>query len=45
MGAEASNAGYVIDRVEQHGLVDRHPHPTDRRAKRLKLTPGPGAGC
>ena len=38
MSCEASNAGYVIDRMEGHGLVERHPHPSDRRAKMLTLT-------
>lgn len=44
MGCEASNAGYVIDRMEAQDLVVRKPHPTDRRAKRLTLTPG-GRSC
>lgn len=44
MGCEASNAGYVVDRMADQGLVGRHPHPTDRRAKHLKLTPA-GEGC
>ncbi len=38
MSCEASNAGYVIDRMEKQGLVERHPHPSDRRAKILALT-------
>lgn len=38
MRCEASNAGYVIDRMEKQGLVERHPHPSDRRAKILALT-------
>lgn len=38
MSCEASNAGYVIDRMEGHGLVERHPHPSDRRAKMITLT-------
>ncbi|MFG3706464.1 MarR family winged helix-turn-helix transcriptional regulator [Micromonospora sp. NPDC047670] len=38
MSCEASNAGYVIDRMEKQGLVRRQPHPTDRRAKILTLT-------
>ncbi|MDN5726788.1 MAG: MarR family transcriptional regulator [Propionibacteriales bacterium] len=44
MGCEASNAGYVIDRMEAQDLVVRKPHPTDRRAKRLTLTSG-GKRC
>lgn len=38
MSCEASNAGYVVDRMEKQGLVQRQPHPTDRRAKTLTLT-------
>lgn len=38
MSCEASNAGYVIDRMEKQGLVERQPHPSDRRAKILALT-------
>lgn len=38
MSCEASNAGYVIDRMEKQGLVERRPHPSDRRAKLLSLT-------
>lgn len=38
MSCEASNAGYVVDRMEEQGLVERHPHPSDRRAKLLSLT-------
>lgn len=44
MSCERSNAGYVIDRMEQQGLVRREPHPTDRRAKILCLT-NDGRGC
>jgi MarR family transcriptional regulator for hemolysin len=28
----------LIDRLHQHGLVERRPHPHDRRANRLYLT-------
>lgn len=38
MGCETSNAGYVIDRMEKQHLVQRGPHPSDRRAKILTLT-------
>lgn len=38
MGCETSNAGYVIDRMEKQRLVQRGPHPSDRRAKILTLT-------
>ncbi|MFJ8828353.1 MarR family winged helix-turn-helix transcriptional regulator [Streptomyces sp. NPDC102467] len=38
MGCEPSNATFVIDKLEKQGLVERHAHPTDRRAKHLVLT-------
>ncbi|MEU8323106.1 MarR family transcriptional regulator [Nonomuraea sp. NPDC048881] len=38
MGCEPSNATFVIDRLEQQGVVERRPHPSDRRAKLLVLT-------
>ncbi|RJL35905.1 MarR family winged helix-turn-helix transcriptional regulator [Bailinhaonella thermotolerans] len=41
MSCEASNATFVLDRLEEQGLIERRPHPTDRRAKRIVLT---GAG-
>ncbi|GAA4312612.1 MarR family transcriptional regulator [Streptomyces venetus] len=39
MTCEPSNVTFVIDRLEGQGLVERRPHPTDRRAKQLVLTP------
>lgn len=44
MSCEASNAGYVVDRMEAQGLVERQPHPSDRRAKLLALTDA-GISC
>ncbi|MEU6393691.1 MarR family transcriptional regulator [Streptomyces sp. NPDC046939] len=38
MSCEPSNATFVIDKLEKLGLVERRPHPTDRRAKHLVLT-------
>ncbi|WP_232666466.1 MarR family winged helix-turn-helix transcriptional regulator [Pseudonocardia sp. TRM90224] len=38
MSCEPSNATFVVDKLEALGLIERHPHPTDRRAKRLVLT-------
>ncbi|GAB2587403.1 MarR family transcriptional regulator [Streptomyces capparidis] len=38
MSCEPSNATFVIDKLEKRGLVERRPHPTDRRAKHLVLT-------
>jgi MarR family transcriptional regulator, organic hydroperoxide resistance regulator len=39
MSCEPSNATVVIDKLENRGLIERRPHPTDRRAKQLILTP------
>jgi MarR family transcriptional regulator, organic hydroperoxide resistance regulator len=39
MGCEPSNAIVVIDQLESQHLLERRPHPTDRRAKQLVLTP------
>ncbi|MEV4100175.1 MarR family transcriptional regulator [Nonomuraea sp. NPDC049649] len=39
MGCEPSNATFIADKLEGLGLIERHPHPRDRRAKRLVLTP------
>ncbi|MET8053899.1 MULTISPECIES: MarR family winged helix-turn-helix transcriptional regulator [unclassified Streptosporangium] len=39
---DASTATSMIDRLEKRGLVRRVPHPTDRRAKVIQLTP---EGC
>ncbi|WP_432867320.1 MarR family winged helix-turn-helix transcriptional regulator [Microbispora rosea] len=39
MGCEPSNATFVADRLEDQGYLERHPHPDDRRAKQLVLTP------
>ena len=39
MTCEPSNATFVIDKLEGRGLVERRPHPHDRRAKQLVLTP------
>jgi DNA-binding MarR family transcriptional regulator len=38
MYCEPSNATFVLDRLEEQGIVERHPHPTDRRAKQIVLT-------
>ncbi|WP_033328632.1 MarR family winged helix-turn-helix transcriptional regulator [Streptomyces yerevanensis] len=37
MSCEPSNATFVVDKLEKQGLVERHAHPTDRRAKLLIL--------
>lgn len=38
MVCDPSSVTYVVDRLEDRGLVERRPHPTDRRAKVLHLT-------
>ncbi|MFC8525947.1 MarR family winged helix-turn-helix transcriptional regulator [Nocardia sp. NPDC057227] len=39
MSCEPSNVTFVIDRMEKLDLVERRPHPNDRRAKMLVLRP------
>jgi DNA-binding MarR family transcriptional regulator len=39
MVCEPSNVTFVLDRLEQQGLIERKPHPADRRAKQIVLTP------
>jgi DNA-binding MarR family transcriptional regulator len=36
---DRTTMGGLIDRLEKEGLVRRHPHPEDRRAYRICLTP------
>jgi DNA-binding MarR family transcriptional regulator len=36
---EPITVGRLIDRLEARGLVERRPDPTDRRIRRLHLTP------
>ncbi|MEX0789167.1 MAG: MarR family transcriptional regulator, partial [Actinomycetota bacterium] len=38
MGCDASTATWLIDRLEERGLVERHPSTTDRRVKGVMLT-------
>lgn len=38
MSCEPSNATFVLDRLEEQGLIERRPHPSDRRAKQIVLT-------
>ncbi|MGR6968111.1 MarR family winged helix-turn-helix transcriptional regulator [Streptomyces cynarae] len=40
MSCEPSNATVVIVKLETLRLIERRPHPTDRRAMQLVLTPG-----
>ena len=37
--SDPSNTTWVVDRLEQAGLVERRPSPTDRRVKLVALTP------
>jgi DNA-binding MarR family transcriptional regulator len=37
-GSDASTVTWVVDRLEQNGLVQRQPHPTDRRIRTVVLT-------
>ncbi|HEY1962643.1 MAG TPA: MarR family transcriptional regulator [Rhizomicrobium sp.] len=36
---EPITIGRLVDRLEARGLVERRPHPTDRRVNRLHLLP------
>jgi DNA-binding MarR family transcriptional regulator len=38
MSCEPSNTTFVVDKLEKQSLIERRPHPTDRRAKHLVLT-------
>jgi MarR family transcriptional regulator, organic hydroperoxide resistance regulator len=38
MSCEPSNTTFVVDKLEKRGLVERRPHPVDRRARHLVLT-------
>lgn len=38
MSCEPSNVTYVVDRLSSLGLIERQPHPHDRRARQLVLT-------
>ncbi|GAA0568647.1 hypothetical protein GCM10009416_03530 [Craurococcus roseus] len=39
LGIDKVSAGQMVDRLAARGLVSRDPHPTDRRARVLHLTP------
>ena len=38
-GVDAPYATLIVDKLEAHGLVERQPHPDDRRRKLVTLTP------
>lgn len=44
MACERPNATYVADRMEKQDLIERQPHPHDRRSKVVVLTPA-GERC
>ena len=37
-GADAPYTTLIVDKLEAHGLVERLPHPEDRRRKLVTLT-------
>jgi DNA-binding MarR family transcriptional regulator len=39
LGIDASYVTAIADQLEERGLIERRPHPTDRRIKSLALTP------
>ena len=39
LGIDASYVTTIADQLEERGLLERQPHPTDRRIKSLALTP------
>lgn len=38
LGIDASYVTAIADQLEERGLIERRPHPTDRRIKSLALT-------
>jgi DNA-binding MarR family transcriptional regulator len=38
-GCDASNVTWLVDRLEERGLVERRTLPTDRRVRTVVLTP------
>jgi DNA-binding MarR family transcriptional regulator len=39
MGIDPSTMVSLIDRLEREGLAKRRPHPSDRRAREVSITP------
>jgi MarR family transcriptional regulator, organic hydroperoxide resistance regulator len=35
---DASNVTWLVDRLEEHALAERRPHPSDRRVRTVALT-------
>jgi MarR family transcriptional regulator, transcriptional regulator for hemolysin len=42
LDVEPITLGRIVDKLEALGLVERHPHPSDRRIHLLRLTPVAG---
>lgn len=38
LGVDRTNAGLLVDQLEERGLVERRIHPNDRRARQVSLT-------
>jgi DNA-binding MarR family transcriptional regulator len=39
LGTDPPHLSVIVDELDEKGLVERTPHPTDRRAKMLTVTP------
>jgi DNA-binding MarR family transcriptional regulator len=42
---DASNVTQLVGRLQARGLVDREPDPSDRRARRVSITPAGRRAC
>jgi DNA-binding MarR family transcriptional regulator len=45
LGVTPRNVTALVDALEEEGLVRRQPHPTDRRATVIELTPRGAKAC
>jgi len=45
LGIDAPYATLLVDELERQGLVERRPHPTDRRVKVVAATPSGAAAA
>ena len=45
LGVTPRNVTALVDALEEEGLVERRPHPTDRRATIIELTPRGAETC
>ena len=45
LGVTPRNVTALVDALEEEGLVERRPHPTDRRANVIELTPKGAKTC